>query len=208
MDATQEAGVLLFIGDGEPVFDQLDAAAHQHFFKLRHGAEELFVFFIVAKAHDLFNTRAVVPTAVKQHDLARSRQMRDVALEVPLGFFPVVGRRQSGHTAHTGIQALGDAFDDAAFARCVTAFKQNDHAVTGFDHPVLQHHQLGLKAQQLTKVSHPVLGVTRAGAVTIEQAVVQLQLHLFVHAVEQIFAQLAQLFFGDFLGHGGRLMLN
>ena len=124
-------------------------------------------------------------------------------MEVPLGFFAVVGCGQGRNPAHTWVQALGDAFDHATFARRVTAFKQNDHAVAGFDHPVLQHHQLRLEAQEFTEVAHSSLSIAWGGVWTIEQTVIKFKLELFVHAVEQVFTQLAQLFFGDLLGHDG-----
>jgi hypothetical protein len=73
VDTAQKAGVLFIVRDRKPVLDQLNAAAHQHFFEFGHRTEELFVLVVVAKAHDFFNPRAVVPTAVKQHDLARGR---------------------------------------------------------------------------------------------------------------------------------------
>ena len=135
--------------------------------------------------------------------------MRDVALKVPLGFLAVVGRGQGGHATHTGVQALRDAFDHAAFAGCVTALKKDDHAVTGFDHPVLQHHQLRLQTQQLPEVTNAFARLGIVGGGVSAPAVVELQLKLFIHAVQQVFAQLAHLGFIDGVGgcHGVRTAL-
>src|SRR2546427_1931901 len=63
VDAAQKAQVLLLVRNRKPVFDELYARAHQHFFKLRHGAEELLVLLIGAEAHDTLDTGAVVPAA-------------------------------------------------------------------------------------------------------------------------------------------------
>ena len=63
---------------------QLDAGAHQHALELRHGAEELLDLVFRAEAHHPLDAGAIVPAAVEQHDLAARRQMRDVALEIPL----------------------------------------------------------------------------------------------------------------------------
>ena len=69
--------------------------------------------------------------------------------------------------------------------------------MAGFDHPVLQHHQLGLQAQQFTKVADALAGLGRVGGGIGAPAVVKLQFQFFVHAVQQVFAQLAHLVFVD-----------
>ena len=51
-------------------------------------------FVFGAKAHHALDAGAVVPAAVEQHDLAGRRQVRHVALEVPLRALAVVRRRQ------------------------------------------------------------------------------------------------------------------
>ena len=64
------------------------------FFKLRALAHEFQIFLIGAKAHYTFDTRAVIPRAVKQNHLASGGKMRHIALEVPLAFFGFSGFRQ------------------------------------------------------------------------------------------------------------------
>ena len=91
--------MLLLVGDREPVLDQDDAGAHQHPFELGHRAEELLVLVVGAEAHHALDAGAVVPAAVEQHDLAGRRQMRHVALEIPLGALALVGRGQRRHPA-------------------------------------------------------------------------------------------------------------
>src|SRR3546814_1494630 len=110
-DAHHEAGVLFFIGDRKPVLHQNDARTHKHLFELRHRTKKLFVFFVIAKAHHFFNAGSVVPTAIKENNFAASRQMRYVALEVPLSSFAFAGGWQCRHTTDPWVQPLSDAFD-------------------------------------------------------------------------------------------------
>ena len=129
--------MLFIVSDGEPVLHHLYAAACQHFFKFRHRAEKFFIFLIGTKTHDALDAGAVVPAAVEQHNFTSGRQMRHITLEIPLGAFAIVRRGQGGDAANTRVQALRDAFDDATFAGCIPAFKQNHHPVPGGNHPIL-----------------------------------------------------------------------
>ena len=147
MDAPEKAQMLLLVGNREPVFDDLDTRAHQHFFEFRHGTEKLFVFVVVAKTHHPFDPGAVIPTAIETHDFTGRRQVRGITLKIPLGAFAIVRRRQRGNPAYTRIQALGDAFDHAAFARRIAPFKNDHDFMLGIDHPVLQFHQFALQAE-------------------------------------------------------------
>lgn len=124
MDTAEETQVLLGVGDGEPVLEQLDARARQHLFELRHAAEEFLVLFVVAETHDPLDPGTVVPAAVEQDDLATGRQVRDVALEIPLGLLAVVRRGQRGDPADPRVEALGDALDHAALARRVAPLER------------------------------------------------------------------------------------
>jgi hypothetical protein len=196
VDAAQEARVLLFVGNREPVFDELDPRTHQHAFEFRHGLEEFFVLIVAAESHHALDAGAVVPAAVEQHDLAGGRQVRDVTLEIPLGALAVVGRRQRRHPAHARVQALRDALDDAALAGGIAALEQDHHLVPGVHHPVLQLDQFGLQAEQLAEVAlarrifHALVGIAafqlRQQRVGIEAAVVEFEFQLFVVAVEEI----------------------
>ena len=51
-----------------------------------------------AKAHDVFHTGPVVPTAVENQYFALGRKMLDVALQIHLVLF-TVGRRRQRHDA-------------------------------------------------------------------------------------------------------------
>ena len=92
------------------------------------GTERKNSFDLVfgAEAHHALDAGAVVPAAVEQHDLAAGRQMRDVALEIPLRALALVRRRQRGDAADARIEPLGDALDDAALAGGIAAF-ENHH---------------------------------------------------------------------------------
>ena len=143
VDPGAEAKLLFLVRNREPIFHHLDAGTDQHFLEFRHGAKKLLVFVIAAKAHHPLDAGPIIPTAVKEHDLAGRRQVGDVALEIPLGFFAVGGRRQSGHAANPGIQVLGDPLDDAALAGGIPAFADDDHPVPGLNHPVTAAIQAG-----------------------------------------------------------------
>ena len=68
MDAAPKAKLLFVIRDGKPVFDELNARTDEHSLKFGDGPEEFLVFFVGAKPHDPFNTRPIVPAAIKQDD--------------------------------------------------------------------------------------------------------------------------------------------
>ena len=124
--------------------------------ELRHGAEEFLVFVVGAEAHDALDAGAVVPAAVEQHDLAGGRQVRDVALEVPLRALALVRRGQRRDAADARVEPLGDALDHAALAGGVAALEQDDDLVASVcDDPVLQLDQLALQAEQLAEILSP-----------------------------------------------------
>ena len=80
-------------------------------------------------------------------------------MEIPLGAFPLAGGGQGGDTADAGVQALGDAFDDAPLAGGIAAFKQHDDFQFFSDHPVLQLDQFALQTEQLFEIQVPVQGL-------------------------------------------------
>ncbi len=70
-----KAELLFVVGDGKPVFDELNAGTDQHSFEFRDGTEEFLVFVVGAEAHHALDTGTVVPAPVKQDDLAGGRKM-------------------------------------------------------------------------------------------------------------------------------------
>ena len=79
-----EAQELHLAADGQIELEEVDAVAHQQRLELGRVAQEHADLLLGAEAHDALDAGAVVPGAVEQHDVALGRQVRDVALEVPL----------------------------------------------------------------------------------------------------------------------------
>src|SRR3954465_2218978 len=147
--------------------------------------EEFLVLLVRAEAHDALDAGAIVPAAVEQHDFAAGGKMGHVALEIPLGAFALVGSRQRGDPADPRVKALGDALDDPALAGGVAALEEDDHLELFVLDPVLQLHQLALHPEQLLEVDAPIerSGLRMFGGL-VEPVVIDLQLELFVEAVE------------------------
>ena len=117
--------------------------------------------------------------------------MRDVTLKIPLRPFAFRRRRQRGHATDARIQPLRDAFDDAALARGVAAFEDDDDLVFGLHDPVLQLHQFPLQAEQLAEVTRAVIPerqlLLRIGLLSAAgNVILKLQFELFVEAVHQV----------------------
>ena len=118
-----EAALLLGVADREPVLEQDDPGAHEHPLELGRGAQPLLVLLRSAEPEHALDAAAVVPGAIEDHDLAGGRQVRDVALEVPLRLLAVRrrGQRDDGRAAR--VQRLGQALDRAALAGGVAALE-------------------------------------------------------------------------------------
>src|SRR5215472_7834064 len=143
---------LLGAADVEVVLEEVDARAHQHLLEARDRLEEGLVLGARAELHDVLDAGAVVPAAVEQHDLLGRRQMRGVALEVPLGFL-AVARPAGGHHPHLArAQVLGDALDGAIFARGIAPLEDHQHLASAGDHVAMELHQLNLQPPQLARV--------------------------------------------------------
>ena len=100
LDTGDEAALLLLLTDLQPVFDELDTAIDNEQFKLRANLEKAAVLLVCAEAHDALHARAVVPAAVKDHDLARRREVGDVALQIQLPLLTIRRRRQRDDAEH------------------------------------------------------------------------------------------------------------
>jgi hypothetical protein len=121
----------------EPVLKQQDAGAHQHAFDFRALAHEFKISGRVAKPHDAFNSRAVVPGAVKQDDFTGRGQVIDVTLEVPLRLLGNRGFFQCHDSCATGIEVFHEALYRAALTGCIPALKQNHNLLAGIFDPFL-----------------------------------------------------------------------
>src|SRR4029077_3126023 len=93
----------------------------------------------------MLNSRAVVPTAVEEHDLASRRKMFHVALQIHLRFLALGGSREGDDTKDARADALGDGLDAAALAGGVAPLEDDHGAETRLLGPTLQLHQLDLQ---------------------------------------------------------------
>src|SRR3954452_9151944 len=153
--ALLEAPLLLGVADRDPVLAQLDAVAHQHPLELWAGAQELAVLLVGAEAHHVLDAGAVVPGAVEEDELSGRRQVRDVALEVPLRALAVRRRAERHDSGAAGVQRLEDALDRAALARGVAPLEDQHDALAGLLDPVLQLHQLEMQPGDLFLIGLP-----------------------------------------------------
>jgi hypothetical protein len=137
---------------GEPVLDQDQAGTHQGALEVRRRAHELLVLSLAAEAHYPLDPSAVVPAAVKEDHLAGRRQLRHVALEVPLGFLALGGGAEGDGAHDARVRLLGDPLDHPALAGGVAALEEDRDSQAGVDDPFLQPYQLLLQASQLLLV--------------------------------------------------------
>src|SRR5258708_11688452 len=104
------------------------------------------------ESHHLLDTPPVVPGPVEQDDLTPRRQMRDIALVVPLPALPLGGCRQRGYPRDARAQIFGDALDGPTLARGVATFKYDHDPGPGFPGPFLEPHEFRLKAEKFGSV--------------------------------------------------------
>ncbi|MPN05705.1 hypothetical protein SDC9_152958 [bioreactor metagenome] len=199
--ALLEAAALLFAAHAEPELDEVHATAHQVALELGRLAHELGVFILRAKAHHAFHARAVVPTAVQQHDLAARRQVLHITLEVPLALLGGRWFLQRHHARAAWVQVLHEALDRAALARRVASLEDDDQALAGFLHPGLELEQLHLQPELLVLVdrtAHKVAIRVSALAPTGRQFLVRVALvcALLARLAEQRGAQRAAVILG------------
>jgi len=132
--------LLLLVADGKPVLQQDNARTHQHALEFGNGMEEFLVLFFRAESHHPLDAGAVVPAAVEQDDFSTGRQMRHVALKIPLGALALAGSRQRCDPADPRIEALRDPLDDPALSRRVAALEEDHDLQLVVHDPVLQFH--------------------------------------------------------------------
>ena len=118
---------------------------NEGFFNRRAIFQKVLCLLFRAKAHHPFDQRAVVPAAVEEHYFTGRRKMRDVALDIDLGFFAFGRSRQCDDSEHARADSLGDAFDHAAFSGGIASFEQNDNFRAGMLHPLLEFHQFDVE---------------------------------------------------------------
>ena len=110
-----------------------------------------------------------------------------------------LGAGSASDPAHPWIQTHGDALDRAALAGGIASLEEDDHFLTGLDHPILQLDQLRLQPKEFAEVAAPIvlLGVA-VGALRHagqRMGVLDLQFQFFVVTVGDIAADAANHFF-------------
>jgi hypothetical protein len=121
-DAALQPLGLFLLAYLEPVLQQHDAGIDHRLFDSWSHREKLGALVGGAEAHHTFDTRAVVPAAIENHDLTGRRQVPHVSLPVHLGFFALGRRRQSDHAEDPRAHAFGDRLDHAALTGAIAAF--------------------------------------------------------------------------------------
>src|SRR5262249_23325562 len=114
--------------------------------------EEEVVVLLGTEAHHILNPSPIVPTPVKDDDLARRGEVLDVALHVHLRLVPVRRSGESHDAKYPMADALGDRLDRPALARAVTALKHDDDPQAFIFDPVLELTQLRLQPDQFLLV--------------------------------------------------------
>jgi hypothetical protein len=123
----------------------VDAVPDQHPLELGRLLHELVVLVVGAELHHPFHAGPVVPGPVEHDDLTGRGQVRDVALEVPLGALPLAGLLQRDDAGAAGVEVLGEPLDGAALAGGVPALEQEHQALPAVLDPVLELEQLDLE---------------------------------------------------------------
>ena len=103
---------------------------------------------IRAKAHDVLDSRAVVPTAIEDDNFTRGGKVLHVALEVHLSLFTVRWSGKGHHAEYTRADTLRERPNRATLSRTVAAFKHDDNAHVLVLDPLLELAQFPLKSTQ------------------------------------------------------------
>src|SRR4029453_15862310 len=82
LDACLKAPLLLLIAYFKPKFNQRNSTRGEGLLEERTEKEKALVFLWRAKAHDVFNAGAVIPTAIEDHDFPSSRKVLNITLHV------------------------------------------------------------------------------------------------------------------------------
>src|SRR6476661_3452931 len=112
-----------------------------------HGAQPVSVKWNISS-----RARAVVPTAVEDHDLPAGRQMGQVPLHVHLRLLAIGRRGQGDDPEHAGTDALGDRLDHTALPGGVTALEHDADARTRRFHPLLQRDEFAVERTEQVAV--------------------------------------------------------
>src|SRR5271165_1307202 len=171
LDARLKATLLLLVADFQPEFDELDAGIDDVFLDAGADLEKALVLLFRAKAHHVFDARAVIPTAIEDHDLTRSWKVLHVTLQIDLRLLPVRWCRQGDDAENARTNPLGNGLDRPTFSRRIAPLEDYNDAQPFVPHPFLQFAEFDLKFTQflfvfLTPEFRPLgsrMGVVRHG---------------------------------------------
>jgi len=102
------------------------------------------VLFLIAKAHHVLNSAAVIPALVEDDDFTSSGELFNVALSMELRLLPLSRCGEGHHAEDTRADTLHDALDHPTFAGSVSSFKNDHNTSVGRLDPVLELDQLNL----------------------------------------------------------------
>ena len=121
--------------------------------ELRRDFEKALDLLHRAELHHALDAGAIVPAAIKDHDLAASRKMPHVSLDVHLRLFPVGRRGQRDDAENARADAFGDRLDDPALAGAVAALEHDADLKAFGDDPELQFHEFSMQPGQFALVT-------------------------------------------------------
>ena len=101
-----------------------------------------------AKAHYVFDARAVIPAAIEDHDLTRRGKVLHVTLQIDLRFLAIRGRWEGDNAENPRTNALGNGLDRAALSRAIAALENDNNAQPLGPYPFLQLAEFDLKFVQ------------------------------------------------------------
>src|SRR5262249_14544758 len=148
LNSRLKSPLLLLVADLKPDLDQLDSPGHNVVFQLWAKLEKPAMLLLGAKAHDILDAGAVVPTAVENYNFGLGRKVLDVALEIDLALLAVRRGWQRHHPESAGADAFRESLDGAALSGRIAAFKDDDDLQSLVLHPLLKLAQLSLKFTQ------------------------------------------------------------
>ena len=111
-----------------------------------------FASFLAAEPHDPLDAGAVVPAPIEDHDLARRREVRQIALDVHLALLPLGRRGQRDDPEHARTHPLGDGLDGAALPGAVAALEDDADLESLVLDPLLELDQLHVEPLELRRV--------------------------------------------------------
>ena len=111
----------------------------------RHRVQKGLVLGFCAKPHERFHARAVIPRPVEGHYFTGTRQVANIALEIPLPMLTFGRFGQGNHLRQTGIKRSQELLDGPALARRIATLKDDQDPQPLSNNIVLEPHQTQLQ---------------------------------------------------------------